>query len=799
MPSIVSNFEYDIFISYRHNDNRSGWVTEFVNALQEELASTIKEPLTIYFDRNPHNGLLETHNVDKSLEGKLKCLIFIPILSQTYCDPNSFAWKQEFCVFNKMAIEGAPLSSGEGQGVRSFGRDVKLTNGNFASRILPIKIHDLDSSDKTTIETEIGGVLRAIEFVFKSQGVNRPLRATEDHPQDNQNKTFYRDQINKVANAIKELIVAMQQPVVIKASSQKSNTNINTVPSSNRKKLSIVAVAVLLIGLLTFSLFYFLDWGSKLDPKIDKSIAVLPFKNMSGDKEQAYFSDGMMDEILNQLVKIGDLKVSSRTSSMQYRDSKLLLKDIARELSVAHVLEGSVQKSGDRVRIIVQLIDAATDKHLWSESYDKNLSDVFAIQTEISKSIAQQLNIVLSPADKKQIEYIPTTNQQAYDYYLKALSNDRDGKNEEIAPLLDQAILLDSTFANAYALRASTYGLWFFNGWKDWEDKAQRAKDDLNKAIRLAPDLVDVKISHAWVLYLTERKYDESISILEGLKQKYPKNTELYQAMGAVQRRKGLWRESIESYNKALMLDSNGGNLNYEAARLYSAVRDYDKAIFHYHKAGVRDYSYLILFHKGELSGGLQLLEESFKRTGNIGYRRQAYYYYKKEFKKLLEGDNGIQEYSDYAGDLTYANVYYLMKDVASTKKYGARAVEALLKESKKSPENYYLLQAVGEAYAYAGECEKAIEAGKKALQLMPVSRDAFKDGPENELSLAKIYLICERHDEGLDKIEYLLTIPAADDANISVGLLKIDPFYDKLRNLPRFQKILKTEYKTVY
>ena len=139
------------------------------------------------------------------------------------------------------------------------------------------------------------------------------------------------------------------------------------------------------------------------------------------------------------------------------------------------------------------------------------------------------------------------------------------------------------------------------------------------------------------------------------------------------------------------------------------------------------------------------------------------------------------------------------MNDVASTKKYGARAVEALLRESKKSLEGYYLLEGLGTAYAYAGECEKAIDASKKALQLMPVSRDAFKDGPENEFSLARIYLICGRYDEGLDKIEYLLTIPVADGANISVGLLRVDPFYDKLRNLPRFQKILKTEYKTVY
>lgn len=142
-------------------------VTEFVKALQEEQAVTIKEPLTIYFDKNPHDGLLETHNLDKNLEGKLKCLIFIPIISQTYYDPKSFACQHEFCAFNKLSNED------------QFGRDVRLSNGNVSSRILPIKIHDIDVEDKTTIENEIGGMLMAIEFIYKEAGVNRPLKSSD--------------------------------------------------------------------------------------------------------------------------------------------------------------------------------------------------------------------------------------------------------------------------------------------------------------------------------------------------------------------------------------------------------------------------------------------------------------------------------------------------------------------------------------------------------------------------------------------------------------------------------------------
>ncbi|MEX2234458.1 MAG: hypothetical protein WD824_19990 [Cyclobacteriaceae bacterium] len=197
MPSIIQNYEYDIFISYRHNDNRSGWVTEFVKNLQEELAATIKETVSVYFDANLHDGLLETHNVDKSLEGKLKCLIFIPIISQTYCDLKSFAWQHEFLTFNKQARED------------QFGRDIKLSNGNVASRILPVKIHDLDAEDKSIIETEVQGVFRSIDFIYRSSGVNRPLKNNDDKS-ENINRTYYWDQINRTANAVKEIISAIK-------------------------------------------------------------------------------------------------------------------------------------------------------------------------------------------------------------------------------------------------------------------------------------------------------------------------------------------------------------------------------------------------------------------------------------------------------------------------------------------------------------------------------------------------------------------------------------------------------------
>ena len=198
MPSILHNFEYDIFISYRHKDNKyDGWVTEFVANLKKEIEATFKEDISIYFDANPHNGLLETHDVDDSLKEKLKCLIFIPIISQTYCDPKSFAWASELLPFVKMASED------------SLGLKIKLLNSNTASRVLPIRIHELDFRDKKLLE-DVLGPLRAIDFTYQSAGVNRPLRQKDDEAIKGSNQNIYRDQLNKTANAIKEIIAGIQ-------------------------------------------------------------------------------------------------------------------------------------------------------------------------------------------------------------------------------------------------------------------------------------------------------------------------------------------------------------------------------------------------------------------------------------------------------------------------------------------------------------------------------------------------------------------------------------------------------------
>ena len=395
MSSIVSGFEYDIFISYRHNDNRSGWVTDFVNALKEELAATIKEPLSIYFDKNPHDGLLETHSVDKSLEGKLKCLIFIPIISQTYCDPKSFAWQHEFCAFNRMCNEDAPLSSGEGPGVRSFGRNIKLSNGNVASRILPIKIHELDADDKAIIESETEGALRAIEFIYKEAGVNRPLKSA-DSKNENQSKTDYRNQVNKVANAIKEIVTSLKN-----SGSQPDSTITNHQPVTkpNKKPLIAILTSIFLVSITGYFLYPKLVQQTSPTITLDKSIAVLPFVNMSNDPEQEYFSDGLTEELLNLLAKMKELRVIGRTSSFSFKGKNEDLRTIGEKLGVSYILEGSVRRSENNLRITAQLINTLDGSHLWSETYNRQLSEVFAVQDEIASNVVEQLKIKIGVAN----------------------------------------------------------------------------------------------------------------------------------------------------------------------------------------------------------------------------------------------------------------------------------------------------------------------------------------------------------------------------------------------------------------
>jgi TolB-like protein/predicted metal-dependent HD superfamily phosphohydrolase len=566
MASIIPGFEYDIFISYRHNDNRSGWVTEFVKALQEELAATIKEPLSVYFDSNPYDGLLETHNVDKSLERKLKSLIFIAVISQTYSDTKSFAWQHEFCVFNKLAQAD------------KYDRDIKLSNGNVGSRLLPIRIHDLDADDKAIIEKEIGGVLRAVDFIYKEPGVNRPLKST-DHRNDNQNKTDYRNQVNKVANAIKEIINGILRPT---STSRVSNPILAAIEAEDTRQ----------------------------------SIAALPFRNMSNDPAQEYFSDGITENIISQLAGNKQLKIISRTSVMRYKKTDKSAPEIAAELGVKFILEGGVQMQQNKVRINVQLIDAVKDDHIWSKVFNESLDDIFEIQNSVAEVVAKELNTSLNPQQQEKLKEIPTKNLEAYNLFLKgrhAFNQWSVDGYRTATEYFKQAIAKDPEFKEAYSYLASSYSarmswngdlspleaeknieLYLNEAWKrgpsgnDYLTKAfleffiakdfAATEELLLQAIDLNPNNAPVLYAYGYVLNMMGR-FDEASNVVERAKVIDPLTVAYFNYEVICRYMMGRYEEALETIKEAFQLYPAVIRLHDFRARIYLTMGKYEEVI----------------------------------------------------------------------------------------------------------------------------------------------------------------------------------------------------------------------------
>ena len=389
-----------------------------------------------------------------------------------------------------------------------FGLKVKLLGGNVANRVLPVRIHDLNVSDVELFESTIGGVLRGVDFIYKSSGVNRPLRASEDHPHDNLNKTYYRDQINKVANAIEEIIssLANDQPAIgknrtnqwepekeIKKEDKRKELIRKATFSRKSMKLLLIVFSAFLFVAGAYTVFKIIKGSNKVDDitKLEKSIAVLPFVNDSPDQENTYFINGLMAEVLNDLQKIRDCRVISRRSVEQYRNQMKSIPEIAKELDVNYIVEGSGQKYGNTFRLRVQLIAANHERQLWADSYEQVISEpkeIFRIQSQIAQSIAAELNATITPEEKQLIEKIPTNNLMAYDLYLRGMDtlnkvwsyNENKQTFSFAREMFDKALAYDSTFSLAYIGLAEVYRFAHLN------DESYYSKNYLDSVLILA-------------------------------------------------------------------------------------------------------------------------------------------------------------------------------------------------------------------------------------------------------------------------------------------------------------------------
>jgi TolB-like protein len=766
MASLFAGYEYDIFISYRQKDNEyDGWVTEFVDNLKRELHATFKEDISIYFDISPQDGLLETHIVDESLAKKLKCLIFIPIISQTYCDLKSFAWQHEFCVFNKLAKED------------QFGRDIRLSSGNVASRILPIKINDLDPEDKTLLETELGGVLRCIEFIYKSAGVNRPLRANEDHPQDNLNKTYYRDQINKVANAVKEIIGAL------KKHNQREGTVQKEVTKAKFDKPRILKTKIIIVSVITLALivlgYFLVPTLSKPKEQLEKSIAVLPFKSLSDDPAQQYLSDGTMDAILLHLQKFNDLRVLSRTSVEQYRGTKKTTYTIGQELGVAYLLEGSFQKSGDNVRLIVQLIKAnKKEDHAWANEYDRTWKDIFSVQSEVAQTIAKELHAIITPEEKQLINKIPTTNLTAYDFYQQGreehtkywIDNSNKAALQKAEGLYHKALKYDSTFAKAYSGLAWIY--WDKHG-KEKEYFSESFLDTLSILTKIALSF-DNQLSEAYTL----RGY-------------------YFSDIGKPQ-------QAIEEFDKAIKLNPNDWMAYRGKGEFYSNA-DFVNWINYLQKAASINRGQALPILIGEIGWAYeqagfpekakQFYQDKLKLDGDS----LSYYGYLSGEEFWLGNFNKSIEYGEkgYKIDSTDALVNLLLGFDHLWLRHNVESLKFLKKWSEKLKaqgefdwDNIQYIAFVYWQNGYNKEAEYYFSEQIKHCNMMIELKRIWAQKLYTYYDLAGIYAFKGERDKALKNLRIFNQIQRIP-LWMSM-LIKTDPLFNSIRNEPEFQQIAK-------
>jgi len=545
---------------------------------------------------------------------------------------------------------------------------------------------------------------------------------------------------------------------------------------------------------------------------LEKSIAVLPFENLSEDKANAYFTDGVQDEILTELAKIADLKVISRTSVMQYKSGVARdLREIGKQLGVAHLLEGSVQRVGGKVRVNAQLIDARTDGHLWAENYDRPLDDVFAIQSEIAKTIANQLQAKISPTEKAAIEKPPTTDLTAYDLYLRAQGLFADTtdvvhakeKLPQAARLLDEALARDPHFLLAWCLLARVHGIFYWQGHDHTQARLDLANSAVQTALRLQPDAGEAHLALADYYYHGFRDYERARSELAIARRTLPNNAEVFEYTGYIDRREGHWEEATRNLERALELDPRNFLTLQQMALTYQSQNRYAD------QAQTLDRALTIV--PGDPSTRISRAGVAFDWRADI-----------KPFQVILatliaedpsvapdvdDPDHALCERNAAAtaraltnfpregialNGVNYPHAYfeglvaYCQGDSAKAQAAFTASRSEVEKIVEKQPDFAPALSLLGMIDAGLGRKEEARREGRRACELLPISKDAY-DGVNLAANLAQIYAWTGEKDLAIEQIEAVERVPNF----LSYGLLKLHPQWDSLRGDPRFEKIV--------
>lgn len=545
----------------------------------------------------------------------------------------------------------------------------------------------------------------------------------------------------------------------------------------------------------------------------EKSIAVLPFENRSEEKQNAYFADGVQGEILTGLAKVADLKVISRTSVMQYKSgTSRNLREIGQQLRVAHVVEGSVQRSGNRVRVNTQLVDTRTDHQLWAQTYDRDLADVFAIQSEIAKAIADQLQAKLSQSEKSEIDRPPTSDIVAFELYTRAklllltsFSSAARAKLLEAADLLDQATARDPSFFEAYCQLAQTHGLLYFFGLDHTSARIALAEAAVQAAFRLRPNAGEAHLARAQILYWGHLDYDGALAELELAAQIVPNDPRIFALKGYIERRQGRWEQSTRNLERAIDRDPRNFFMLQQIAISYGVLRRYaeeksvlDRALaVEPNDVDTKVALAAVQFHWKADTQPLHQAIDSIRATDPRALPSVANDWLSCA---LAERDSaaarsaldafGEIPLTDYAVHLNRplieGVIARMMKDEGKAR---AAFVVGRAEQEKtvQAQQNYGPpLCVLGLLDAALGRKEEALREGRRAVELLPVEKDAI-NGPLMIAYLAMIAAWTGDKDLACEQLGIAIRPPST----VSYGQLKLLPFWDPLRGDPRFEKIV--------
>jgi TolB-like protein/class 3 adenylate cyclase/Tfp pilus assembly protein PilF len=575
---------------------------------------------------------------------------------------------------------------------------------------------------------------------------------------------------------------------------------------------ALLVLAAIVAGIAVFSRYRV---GSSLAAP-EKSIAVLPFENRSEDKANAYFADGIQDEILTRLSKIADLKVISHTSTQHYKSAPENLPEIARQLGVAHILEGSVQKSGDAVRVNVQLIKASNDSHLWADTFDRKLTDIFSVESEVAKAIADQLRAKLTGQEQEVLASKPTDNLQAYDVYLRGLvytlkTASTPGTALAAQKYLREAVRLDSKFALCWARLSLVNSRSYITlNLQPTAALRDEARDAAEKAFNLQPNLGEAVMAKGFYHYACLKDYETAVHYFEQARQLMPNSSEIAASLAYVSRRRGDWERSESHFNEAERLDPRNVNLLTQHALLYKILRRFPEALRKLDQIleiAPGDVDTLVqkaaiaqaegdLRHASALLTPLHLGADDTTSLETQVYqaileRRPAQII--PRLREILATPDPALGF--YNGELRFwlGWAEEVSGDHSAAQQTWRQARTELEPFLQQQPDNYNLIGDLALTNMFLGNKEAAFALIEQAKAAVPLEKDAL-DGPVPIEILARVAAQMGEPDLAITALQKILSMPyeeaLAASAGLTPALLRLDPMFDPLRNDPRFQKL---------